>query len=330
VDRRAFIGTLAGGLLATPRASQGQIPKHVPVLGLLGTFPRTVPIARLYWEAFEEGLRVAGWVKGRTVRIVERFTEGRPERFPELAGELVRLKVDVIVASGSQATQAAMGASGTIPIVFISVSHPVEAGFAASLVRPGGHTTGVTNEFSDLHGKVLQLAREVAPNLRHIGIIWNPADPGSTLGFKQAQQSYQPLGVKVTSVPVRSPEDLEGALKVLSRERPDFLLVHPSPTIYGLRERISEYALRVQLPTSTTNRVMAEDGSILMSYGPDFADLFRRAAVYVDKILKGAKPGDLPVEQPTKFDLVINMKTAKALGLTIPPSLLQRADQVIE
>ena len=190
--------------------------------------------------------------------------------------------------------------------------------------------TGVTNQLSDLADKTLQLAREVAPRLSHVGIVWTPVDPGSARGFKDAQGRYPSLGVRVTSAPVRSPEDFEAAFEILSRERPDFLIVHPTPVVSQNRQRVAEFALRKRLPTITGNRAMVEDGSVMMSYGPDFADLFRQAGLYVNKILRGARTADLPVVQPTRFDLVINLKTAKALGFTIPQSLLLRADQVIE
>jgi putative ABC transport system substrate-binding protein len=282
------------------------------------------------FEAFKQSLRKSGWAEGESVRFEMRFAAGRSERFPEQAAELVRLKVDVIVAAGSQATKAAMEATRTIPIVFVAVSHPTEAGFVQSLARPGGNVTGVTNQLSDLQDKTLQLAREVAPRLSHVGIVWTPVDPGSARGFKDAQDRYPSLGIRVTSAPVRSAEDFEAAFEIISRERPEFLVVHPTPVVSLYRQRVAEFALRKRLPTITGSRAMVEDGSVMMSYGPDFADLYRQAGLYVDKILRGTRPADLPVEQPTRFDLVINLKTAKAVGLTIPPSLLARADQVIE
>jgi len=231
---------------------------------------------------------------------------------------------------GVLATTAAMEATRTIPIVFVAVSHPIEAGFVQSLARPGGNVTGVTNQASDLTDKQLQLARDVASRLSHVGIVWTPVDPGSARGFKDAQGRYPGLGVRVTSAPVRSPEDFEAAFEILSREHPDFLMVHPTPVISENRQRVAEFALRKRLPTITSFRTMVEDGSVMMSYGADYADLFRHAGLYVNKILRGARPADLPVEQPTKFDLVINLKTVKALGLTIPPSVLGRADQIIQ
>jgi putative ABC transport system substrate-binding protein len=264
------------------------------------------------------------------MRLELRYSEGRSERFPELATELVRLKSDVIVASGSQATKAAIDATPTIPIVFVAVADPIGAGFVPSLARPGGHVTGVTNQFSDLHEKTYQLAREVVPHLRHVGIVWTPVDQGSALGFKEAQERYGRFGVKVTSAPVRSPEDLDTAFAILSRERPEFLMVHPTTVILRNRPQVAAFAVRNRLPTITAFRAMVDDGSLMISYGPDFADLFRIAGLYVDKILRRARPADLPVQQPTRFQLIVNRRVAKSVGLERTPAFLARADEVIE
>jgi putative ABC transport system substrate-binding protein len=317
---------LLGGASVTLATAHAQSPKRTPVIGLLGTTPQSGRSL----EGFKQGLREGGWVEGETVRLESRWAEGPPELVSELARDLVRLKVDVIVTPGSQATKAAKEATSTIPIVFVAVGNPVGAGFVASLARPGGNVTGVTNQLGDLTGKFLQLAREVVPRLRHLGIMWNPVAPSSALAFKEAQERYPTLGVKVTSVPVRSLEDFDGAFDVLSRERLDFLIVHPSPVIFRHRQRVAEFALRNRLPTSTGTRAMVDDASIMISYGPDFATLFRRAAVYIDKILRGARPADLPVEQPTRFDLVVNQRVARAIGLEFTPAFLARVDQVIE
>jgi putative tryptophan/tyrosine transport system substrate-binding protein len=318
---------LVVGASMTPPAARAQSTKRTAIVGLLGTSATT---AETLFGSFRQSLRDRGWVEGDTLRLEMRYSEGRPERFPELAGELVRLKSDVIVAAGSQATKAAIEATATTPIVFVAVADPIGAGFVASLARPGGHVTGVTNQLGDLSGKIVQLAREVAPRLRHVGILWSPNDPGSALGFKKDQELCASLGIKVTSAPVRSPEDFEAAFEILSRERLDFLMVHPTPLVTFHRQRVAEFARGKRLATITPGRSMVDDGSLMISYGPHFADLFRTAGLFVDKILKGTKPADLPVEQPTKFELVINLKTAKALGLTIPPSVLGRADRVIE
>ena len=319
---------LVVGTSITPPAARAQSTKRTALIGMLVV--GNTPESARNFDAFKQSLRESGWVDGETVRLEWRFSEGRPERFPELAAELVGLKSEVIVAAGSQATKAAIGATATIPIVFLGAADPVGAGFVASLARPGGRVTGVTNQFGDLPGKILQLAREVTPRLRHVGIVWNPNDPGSALGFKKDQELSASLGIKVTSAPVRSPEDFEAAFEILSRERLDFLMVHPTPVVAVQRQRVAEFARRKRVATITYGRSLVEDGSLMMSYGPDNAGLFRTAGLFVDKILKGAKPADLPVEQPTKFELVINLKTAKALGLTIPSSVLGRADQVIE
>ena len=311
----------------TPPAARAQSTKRTAIVGLLGTSPTT---AETLFGALRQSLRDGGWVEGDTLRLEVRYSEGRPERFSELAGELVRLRADVIVAGGSQATKAAIEATATTPIVFVTGADPIGAGFVASLARPGGHVTGVTNQLGDLSGKILQLAREVAPRLRHVGILWNPNDPGSALGFKKDQELCTSLGIKVTSAPVRSPEDFEAAFEILSRERLDFLMVHPTPLVAVHRQRVAEFARGKRLATITYGRSMVDDGSLMMSYGPHFAELFRAAGLYVDKILKGAKAADLPVQQPTKFELVINLKTAKSLGITVPLTLQAAADEVIE
>jgi ABC-type uncharacterized transport system substrate-binding protein len=331
LTRTAVIAVLLLSVTSMTLApADAQPSKRTPVVGILGNTPPTTPQAARIWEGFGLRLRESGWVDEKTIRIEWRWSDGRPERFPELAAELVRLGVDVLLTSGSPATKAAKEATGTIPIVFVGAADPVGAGYVASLASPGGNVTGVTNQLSDLTGKWLQLAQDMVPRLRHIAIMWSPVDAGSALSFKDSQDTYARLGIKLTSVPVTAPEDFPGGFEILSRERPDFLIVHPSPVLVRHRQRVAEFAVQNRLPTSTAFRVMTEDGSILMSYGPDVADLLRQAAGYLDRILKGARPADLPVEQPTKFELVINLKTAKALGLTIPPSLLQRADQVIE
>lgn len=312
----------------TPAAVRAQSTKRTVVVGVLAS-SAPAGSARIL-EAFKQTLREGGWVEGKTMRLESRYSEGRSERFPELAVELVRLKSDVIVASGSQATKAAIDATATVPIVFVAVADPIGAGFVLSLARPGGHVTGVTNQFSDLHEKTLQLAREVLPRLRHVGIVWTPVDQGSALGFKEAQERYGRFGVKVTSAPVRSPEDFDTAFEVLSRERPEFLMVHPTPVISRNRQRVAEFAVRNRLPTITGFRAMVDDGSLMISYGPDFADLFRLAGLYVDRILRGARPADLPVQQPTRFQLVVNRRVARSVGLELTPAFLARVDEVIE
>lgn len=310
--------------------ADAQPAKRTPVVGVLGTNPPTTPFGAHVWSGFALGLSERGWVEGKNVRIERRWSDGRAERFPELAAELVRLGVDLLFTATSQATKAAMDATDSIPIVFVVVADPVGAGFVKSLASPGGNVTGVTNQFGDIAGKWLQLAKDVKPGLRHIGIMWNPADPGSALSFKDSQSAFARLGINLTSVPIKAPDDFGTALDTISRERPGFLIVHPSPVIFRQRQRIGDFAVQQRIPTGTGTRAGAEDGSFLLSYGPDVADILRQGARYVDRVLKGARPADLPVEQPTRFELVINLKTAKAIGLTIPQSLVQQADLVIE
>lgn len=319
---------LLSALLLAPGLVTAQ--QRIPVIGYLGTTPPSTPASARARDAFVDELRRQGYVDGQTVRIEWRWSEGQSERFAELARDLVARKVDVIVAGGSQATQAAKDATKTIPIVLALVSHPVEAGFVASLAKPGGNITGVTNQLGDLNSKFVQLIKEVVPGARRLGIMWNPDDQGSALAFKEAKEQFPALGLSVISAPVRNPEELDAALAALLRDRTDFLQVHPSPIIFRHRQRVADFAVRHRMPTVTGNQAMVDDGSILMSYGPDFTDLLRRAAALVARILKGVKPADLPVEQPTRFDLVVNLKVSRAIGVALPQSLLARADRVIE
>jgi putative ABC transport system substrate-binding protein len=325
----AMLVLSAMSLQAAP--ADGQSSKRTPVVGVLGTTPADYAGGRArIWEGFTRVLGERGWVDGKSLRIEWRWSDGRPERFRELATELVRLDVDLVLTSGSQSTKAAMEATSTIPIVFVGVANPVGAGFVKSLASPGGNVTGVTNQLADLAGKWLQLAKEVVPRLRHVGIMWNPADPGSASTFKDSQESFTRLGIKLTSVPVKAPEDFDAGFEILARERPDFLIVHLSPMIARNRQRVAEFAVRQRLPTGAGSRVLTDDGSILISYGPDFADLLKRGANYVDRVLKGARPADLPVEQPTRFQLVVNRRVARAIGVELTPALLGQADDVIE
>jgi putative ABC transport system substrate-binding protein len=310
--------------------ADAQLSKQTPVIGILGSNPPTTSEGARVWEGFALGLRERGWVEGKNLRIERRWSDGRAERFPELAAEFLRVGVDLIFTTSSQATKAAKDATGTIPIVFVGVADPIGAGFVTSLASPGGNITGVTNQLGDLAGKWLQLAKNVNPRLRHVGIMWNPADPGSALSFKDSQETFARLGIKLTSVPVKAPEDFDASFEILSRERPDFLIVHPSPVIFRHRQRVAEFAVRHRLPTGTGARGGTEDGSLLLSYGPDVADILRRGAGYVDRILKGARPASLPVEQPTRFELVVNRRVARAIGLELTQALLAQADEVID
>jgi putative ABC transport system substrate-binding protein len=323
MNRRAFIVTLAGSLLATPLAAEGQQAGKVWRIGVLGN-ENSAP-----WEGFRQGLRDLGYVDGRNVTMQWRWSEGRTDRLPALALELVQLKVDIIVASGTQAVRAAKQATGTIPIVMAVSAHPDKIGLVESLARPGGNVTGLDNVGPDLKGKQLQLLKEVTPKVSRVAVLWNPANLVETFGFKEMMAAAAVIGLEIQSIDVRTPDDYLAAFATVTASRADALYAFGNPVNFKSRQLIADFALRSRLPSIYEERLFVQAGG-LMSYAPSFTDLFRRAATYVDKILKGAKPADLPVEQPTKYELVINLKTAKALGLTIPPSLLQRADQVIE
>jgi putative ABC transport system substrate-binding protein len=282
-------------------------------------------------EAFRQGLRELGWVEGQNVLIEYRFAEGRLERLPGLAEELVRLKVDVIAASPTPAALAAKNATRTIPIVGMSLTEPIAVGLVASLARPGGNVTGVAYGFdTDIFGKQLELLKEVIPKVRRVAVLSNPSNsPAQPLIMSSVERAARSLGLQLQLLEARGPGEFDGAFAVMAKERAGALLVTGDPMFFLHRARLAELAVKNRLPSMSTQGQWVEAGG-LMSYGPSFPDLYRRAATYVDKILKGARPADLPIEQPTKFELVINLKTAQALGLTIPRSLLQRADQVIE
>ncbi len=282
-------------------------------------------------EAFRQGLRELGWVEGQNVLIEYRFAEGRLERLPGLAEELVRLKVDVIAASPTPAALAAKNATRTIPIVGMSLTEPVGVGLVASLARPGGNVTGVAYGFdTDIFGKQLELLKEVIPKVRRVAVLSNPGNsPAQPLIMSSVEGAARSLGLQLQLLEARGPGEFDGAFAVMAKERAGALLVTGDPMFFLHRARLAGLAVKHRLPSMSTQGQWVEAGG-LMSYGPSFPDLYRRAATYVDKIFKGAKPADLPIEQPTKFELVINLKTAHALGLTIPRSLLQRADQVIE
>jgi putative ABC transport system substrate-binding protein len=278
--------------------------------------------------AFVQRLRELAWVDGRNVAIEYRWAEGRPERVSEIAAEFVRIRVDVIVTVGTPPTLAAKQATAIIPIVFASASDPVGTGLVESLARPGGNVTGLSSQQVDIAGKRLELLREVVPNLRRLAILANVGNPSVVLDMGEAQAAARKLGLEVTTSEIRRAEDIAPAFDAL-KARADALYICTDPLVNTHRIRINTLALAARLPTIHSLREYVEAGG-LMSYGPNVPDLLRRAANYVDKILRGAKPSDIPVEQPTKFDLVINLTTAKALGFTIPESFLLRADEVIE
>jgi putative ABC transport system substrate-binding protein len=287
------------------------------------------PATQGQWvAAFVQRLRELGWVEGHNLTIDYRWAEGRSERFAEIAAEIVRLKVNVIVTVTTPAALAAKQATSVIPIVFAAAGDPVGTGLVASLARPGGNVTGLSNLISDTGGKKLQLLREIVPDLGRLAIMANVSNPAVVLELDDAQAAARTLGLEVAISEVRRVEDIASAFDAL-KGRADALYVCADPLMYTHRIRINTLALSVRLPTMHGIREYVEAGG-LMSYGANIADLFRRNAEYVDKILRGAKPSDIPVEQPTKFDLVINLTTARALGLTVPPTLLARADEVIE
>jgi putative ABC transport system substrate-binding protein len=327
--RRAFIGSLAGGIVVAPLAAEAQQAAKIARIGYLaGNLAGGPHVA----EAFRQGLRDLGYVEGRNVVIEYRDAEGKFERLPALAAELVALKVDVIVAANNLAALAAKQATRTLPIVFAAVGDPVTSGLVTSLARPGGNVTGLSMLAQELVGKRLELLTQAVPGVSRVAVLWQPgAVPERTDKdiLKGADVAARALGVRCHFVEARGPEDFDRAFSDMTRARADALTVLPSTMFGNERTRLVDLAAKNRLPAVYQSREFVDAGG-LMSYGPNFADLFRRAATYVDKILKGAKPGDLPVEQPTKFELVINLKTAKALGLTIPPSLLGRADEVIQ
>jgi putative ABC transport system substrate-binding protein len=329
MDRRTFIASVTIGLLAVPLAAQAQQAAKVARLAYLGNDPTASPHLL---EAFRQGLRDLGYVEGRNVAIDYRFAEGKFERLPAFAAELVTLKVDVILAGTVLIAVAAKQAIKTIPIVFLAVADPVGSGLVASLARPGGNVTGLSVLTPELVGKCLELLTQAVPGVSRIAVLWEPGGGGERTDkdmLKRAEVAGQALGVRPQFVEARGPDDFDKAFLDMTRAHAGALTVLPSPMFFNERRRLVDLAAKHRLPAVYPWREGADAGG-LMVYGPSIADLYRRAATYVDKILKGARPADLPVEQPTKFELVINLKAAKAFGLTIPPSLLQRADQVIE
>ena len=327
MERRTFLAMVSGSLLAAPLAAEAQQAAKIARIGYLSSSSATT--SRVV-EAFRQGLREFGWVEGQNIVIDWRFAEGRFDRLPDLAAELVRLKVDVIAAGPTPAAVAAKNATGTIPIVMIGVGDPVGLGLIASLARPGGNVTGVSFSVDlEIFGKGLELLKEIVPRVRRVAVLSNPANPAQALTIKDVKAAGRSLGVQLQLLEARGPNEFDGAFAAMAKERAEALLVVSDSMFLLHRARLADLAAKNQLPSMYGVREFVEAGC-LMSYGPSIVANYRRAAFFVDKILKGAKPADLPVEQPTKFELAINLKTAKALGLTIPQSLLQRADQVIE
>jgi putative ABC transport system substrate-binding protein len=328
--RRAFLGRLVGGLFAAPLAASAQQPAKVARIGFLAT--TNVAANPHLQEAFLQGLRDLGYVEGRNVVIEYRDAEGKLERLPALAAELVALRVDVIVAPGTPQALAVKQATRTLPIVFAVAGDPVGSGLVTSLARPGGNVTGLSSVTSDLVGKCLEQLTQAVPGVSRVAVLWQPGGFGERAEKdmqKAAELAGRTLGVRLQFVEARRPADIDRAFSDMTRARAGALTVLGGGTmLFAERRRLVDLAAKNRLPAGYPWRDFVDAGG-LMSYGANFPDLYRRAATYVDKILKGAKPGDLPVEQPTKFELVINLKTAKALGLTIPQSVLGRADEVI-
>ena len=326
MDRRAFItGTLS--LLAAPLAAEAQHAGKVPRIGILAA-DSGGPV----WDGFRQGLRDLGYVEGQTIVVEWRYIEGKLERVPALATELVKLRVDVLITSGAQAIHLVRRVTKTVPIVAAGAGDLVASGLATSVAKPGGNVTGVQVLQWDLAGKRLELLKETVPNLSRVGVLSEllpPDNPILANSLREIRSASRALGVQVHAIGVRNAGEFSGAFAELSRERAGALIVSSNPFIYFHRKQIADLAAKNRLPAMFEARVYVDAGG-LVSYGPNGFDVGRRAASHVDKILKGAKPADIPIEQPTKFELVINPKTAKALGLTIPRSLLLRADEVIQ
>ena len=326
--RRDLITLLGSAAVMTcwPVVVRVQQAARVPILGFLGFGPANASVSRV--EALRQGLRDLGYVEGKNIVIEFRWADG-VDQLPEFAAEFVRMNVDIIFAASSTMVEPARQATKTIPIVFAVHADPVSVGHVASLARPGGNVTGLSMLSTDLVAKDLEILTQAVPQARRIGVLWNPTTPSHQLALKIVETAGEKLGVQLVMVPARSADDFEGAFSTMSREGVTGLLVVASPLTVSQPAPLGALALKYRLPGIFGTKIEAEAGG-LMSYGADVPDLFRRAALYIDKILRGAKPADLPVEQASKYQLIINLKTPKALGLTIPPTLLVRADEVIE
>jgi putative ABC transport system substrate-binding protein len=324
--RRDFVTLLGGTAAAWPLAARAQQPAKLPTIGFLGA--NTASSQRASTDAFVHRLRELGWIEGRNVAIEYRWAEGRSDRTADIVADLVRLKVNVILTHATQNVVAAKKVTSAVPIVFAASGDPVGTGLVASLARPGGNVTGLSLQSNDLAGKRLEILRELIPGLRRLAFLADAGNPNTAVEADELQAAARTIGLEVSISKIRRGEDIASAIEAL-KDRADALYAQSTPLINTNRLRINTLALAARLPATSGFREFVEAAG-LMSYGPNFPDLFRRAADFVDKILRGAKPGDIPVEQPTKFDLVINLTTAKALGLTIPESFLLRADEVIE
>ena len=326
MGRRGFITLMAGAAIACSLAARAQRSEKMYRIGSLTAGGLPVPELR---PVFPDTLRDLGWVEGKNITIERRYAEDRLDRLPELAMELVRLKVDLIIASGTLAPLAAKHATSTIPIVMTTAGDPLGSGLVTNLARPGGNVTGLSLMVPDIGGKRLELLKELLPSASRVAVLWNAANPYPALVFKETERAAKTLDVQIQSIEVRAPDDFVGAFEIVKRDRPDALITVEDPLTIDYRRQIIDSAADFRLPAMHGVREFVQVGG-LMSYGASIGDLVRRSAGYVDKILRGAKPGDLPVQQPTKFELLINLKTAKALGIAVPPSLLARADEVIE
>jgi len=327
MKRRAFVSAVGMSVLTAPLRLAAQPAQRIPRVGYLFSF--TPAEGKHLWEACRQGLRELGYAEGKNIVLEPRWGDGRHERLPELAADLVRLKVDVIVSAATPASRAAKAATSSIPIVIVAVGEPVKTGLIASLARPGGNVTGLSLLTTELSGKRLELLGQVVRSMHRVAVLMNPDNPVHAVFLEETRVATQKLGVQLQPLEARNPKDIEHVLDAAPRERAAGLIVFDDPVLWSHRRQIVGLAAKRRFPAMYGYREFVDDGG-LMSYGPDRIDHYRRTAIYVDKILKGAKPADLPVEQPTKFELVINQKTAKALGLTIPQSLRLQASQLVE
>ena len=318
--------TLVIGLFLVPLAAHAQGPATIPRVGFIEA--TSLDAGRPLLDAFRQGLRELGYREGRTITIEARWAEDRPERFPDLVAELLRLKVDMLVVDTGPGARAAQQATQTLPVVFVGVGDPVALGLVASLARPGGNLTGLSYILRGFAGKWVELLKEAIPHASRLAALWNPNLPGNAIVMKDAQVAAQALGMALQGVEVRDLPELESALSTIVSARAEVLIVTAAPLFFSHRARLVEFTAKNRIPTMFFTREFVDTGG-LMAYGPSLREQYRHAATYVDKILKGAKPADLPVQQPTTFELVINLKTAQALGLTLPPTLLVQADEVI-
>ena len=320
----SFVATL---ILCAVHTAEPQQPKKVPRIGYLGANPRSTNPARI--DAFRQGLRELGYTEGKNIIIEWRFAEANPDRLRTFAAELVRLPVEIIVTAGPVSTRSAKQATAAIPIVMAFDEDPVGSGFAASLARPGGNITGLATLDPELRGKQLELLREIVPKLSHVAVLGNATQPGSPQALREINIASDAFRVQLQYLEIQAPKDIETAFQAASKEHADAVLVLSTAILFSQRRQVADLAVKSRLSAIYNRPEYVEDGGLVF-YGPSYTDLFRRAATYVDKILKGAKPADLPVEQPTKFEFIVNLKAAKQIGLTIPPNVLVRADRVIK